>query len=361
MSLGARVGINLDALVHNLNRLSSSAPNARVIAAVKANAYGHGIVEIATALPNVDSLAVARLAEAEVLRRAGVATPILLMGGFLGAEELAKAEALCCDLVIHNQQQVAWLEQRPGAVERIWLKVDTGMRRLGVAIDEAHEFAARIGDCRGGQLPGLMTHMACADDLNSAFSDRQASAFAALAEGYAGDISIANSAVLLGWPQHIAPDGENDKGRSIWVRPGISLYGISPISGRPAAEFDLRPVMNFDARLIAVKSIGEGDTVGYGATWRASRRTTIGIVSAGYGDGYSRFLPSGTPVLVNGRRASLAGVVSMDLMAIDLGEAATDAVGDWVRLWGEGMPVEEVAEHADTTAYPLVTGVRIRG
>ena len=235
------------------------------------------------------------------------------------------------------------------------------MRRLGVAVDDALAFAERIAERGGGVLPGLMTHMACADDLNSPVSDRQASAFAALAKGYDGDISVANSAVLLGSPQHIAPGYENRDLRSVWVRPGISLYGISPISGRSAAEFDLQPVMNFDARLIAVKRICQGDTVGYGATWEASEATTIGIVSAGYGDGYSRFLPSGTPVLVNERRATVAGVISMDLLAIDLGSGATDAVGDWVRLWGDGLPVEEVARHADTTAYPLVTGVRVRG
>ena len=354
MSFGARARIRLDALTANFDRLHDTVPGARVIAAVKANAYGHGLLTVARALEKADSLAVARLCEAEYLRTAGVETGMLLMGGVIDAEELAVAIDLDCDLVVHNALQVSLLEQSRVRPARVWLKIDTGMHRLGVAPEDASSLIERLG--RTADDVGLMTHLANADDRSDTMSLTQLERFRKLSTGFDGDVSIANSAALLGWSDEIALAALGQSG-DVWIRPGISLYGISPLVDVSAAELDLQPVMQFETTLIDVKDIGEGERVGYGGIFEAQRDTRIGIAGAGYGDGYSRFLPSGTPVLVNGRRVPLAGVVSMDLIAVDLGPDSEDAIGDRVVLWGEGLPVEEVARCANTTAYPLVTGV----
>lgn len=358
MSFGARAHVRLDALKANFKLLSSQVPGARVMAAVKANAYGHGIVEVSKALPNADALAVARLIEAESLRTAGIRNSIVLMGGVTTADELERAAELSCDLVVHTPLQIDLLERKRVSPLKIWLKIDTGMHRLGFDIEDVPAAIKRLEHVAGDL--GLMTHLANADDTTDPMSGRQFERLMTIAEGFHGDLSIANSAALLGWAESLTSIRATGKDASTWIRPGISLYGISPLKGRTAQELGLEPVMNFDTTLLAVRRVPAGEAVGYGGRWTASEDTVIGIAAAGYGDGYSRFLPSNTPVLVNGRRVPLAGVISMDLLAVDLGPRAEDKVGDPVRLWGEGLPVEEVASHADTTAYPLVTGVQQR-
>lgn len=360
MSFGARVDVRPAALEHNLERLMRCAPGTRVIAAVKANAYGHGLVAVSRVLADAGTLAVARLVEARALRRAGLETPILLMGGVIDRDELATAASLDLGLVIHSEQQVALLEDERVDLPQLWLKIDTGMHRLGVAPEDCDRLARRLSRIRDGRPPGLMTHLSSADDPDDGATAVQAARFAELAADHEGDLSIANSALLLGWPELLASTLDGRSADSVWIRPGISLYGISPMAGGTGEDHGLKPAMNFDTTLIAVKPLAAGEAVGYGGTWRAPRDTMLGIAAAGYGDGYSRFIPSGTAVLVNGRRASLAGVISMDLCAIDLGTDANDRAGDPVRLWGEGLPVEDVAAAAGTTAYPLVTGVRER-
>ena len=357
MSFGARAVIRLDALRANFETLRSAAPGSRVIAAVKANAYGHGLLTVARALPDADALGVARLPEALVLRAAGIDNAIVLMAGVVDDAELEVAVSNRCDLVVHTEAQVALLERAGNEPLRVWLKIDTGMNRLGVRPQEVLPLIERLRGSRGvGQL-GLMTHLANADDVDDTTSLAQIERFATLAKGFDGDISIANSAALLGWTTDIADRRRWDNRGDVWIRPGISLYGISPLIGRTADELGLRPVMQFETTLIAVKPIEKGGRVGYGGTWQAERDSVLGIAAAGYGDGYSRFIPSGTPALVNGRRVPLVGVVSMDLLAVDLGPNARDAIGDTVVLWGDGLPVEEIAGYANTTAYPLVTGV----
>lgn len=360
MSFGARASIRLDALQSNFERLKAAGPSCKVIAAVKANAYGHGLTKVASALPGADALGVARLPEAEQLRAAGIQTPLLLMGGVISAPELRTALELDCDLVVHSEFQVELLETFGRCSSRAWLKVDTGMGRLGVRPEEAPALMQRLRRISGLESPGLMTHLANADDRQDRTSEKQIARFARLSDGFDGDISIGNSAALLGWADAINPSGAktpwNHSGDT-WIRPGISLYGISPLVGVSAAELGLRAVMQFETVLIAVKSIRAGEHVGYGGHWVPSEDTVVGIAAAGYGDGYSRFIPSGTPVLVNGRRVAVAGVISMDLTAIDLGPDATERTGDRVILWGDALPVEEVAACAETTAYPLVTGV----
>ena len=360
MSFGARAIIRLDALQANFERLKAAGPSCKVIAAVKANAYGHGLTTVASALPGADALGVARLPEAERLRAAGIQTPVLLMGGVVTIAELRTALELGCDLVVHAEFQLELLETFGRCSSRAWLKVDTGMGRLGVRPGEAAVLMERLRRIAGLEHPGLMTHLANADDRQDPSSERQIERFARLSDGFEGDISIGNSAALLGRADAINPTGANSPwchSGDTWIRPGISLYGISPLVGYSAAELGLRAVMQFETTLIAVKAIRAGERVGYGGHWVASEDTVIGIAAAGYGDGYSRFIPSGTPVLVNGRRVAVAGVISMDLTAIDLGPNAAERTGDKVTLWGDDLPVEEIAACAKTTAYPLVTGV----
>ncbi len=358
MNFGARIDIRLAALKHNFDHLKSTVPGCKTMVAVKANAYGHGLLNISRNLKDADALAVARLNEAVNLRDAGIDKDIVVLGGFIDGDELAHALALNCTLVVHSEYQVALLESGGDIAARIWLKIDTGMNRLGVAPERAVALIGRLRRC-GGDM-GLMTHLANADDLGDPMSGIQLQRFLELANDFDGDVSIANSAALLGWQSQLnASDLWKNSGDHC-IRPGLSLYGISPLKGKTAADFNLRAVMQFESALVAVKPVRKGESVGYGGHWRAERDSTLGIVAAGYGDGYSRFLPSGTPVLINRRRVPLAGVISMDMCAVDLGPDARDEIGDRVELWGSELPVEEVAEFANTTAYPLVCGVTDR-
>ncbi len=360
MSFGARVEIRLDALTHNFEILKGTVPGSRVMVAVKANAYGHGLVTVSRALAQADAFAVARLNEAVRLREAGIEQTIVLLGGVADSDELALATTLRCALVVHSEYQIAMLEAAKINPVYVWLKIDTGMNRLGVRADEAATLISRLRRLGCDQDLGLMTHFANADDVSDPSSNQQLQRFVEIADRFDGDVSVANSAALLGWTAQINAPGTWNNTGEVWIRPGLSLYGVSPLVGKTAADFDLRPVMHFESTLIAVKPVRKGERVGYGGHWLAQRDSVLGIVAAGYGDGYSRFLPSGTPLRVNGRRVPLAGVISMDLCAVDLGPSARDVVGDPVVLWGDSLPVEEIAQYADTTAYPLLCGVRNR-
>ncbi len=357
MSFGARALIKLGALRHNLQVIRDKAPGSRVMAVVKANAYGHGLLEVAGALSDADSLGVARLTEAQAMRAAGIESPIVILEGVYTAEELDMAVALGCEIVVHCMEQLELLEKLEARDLTVWLKFDTGMNRLGFRASEADALTDRARRCRAiGELR-LMSHLANADDRHDDTTAEQVRLFQSIAEDFEGDVSIANSAGVFGWPDTAWPGGIFRPSGHIWIRPGISLYGISPFKGTSGADLGLRPVMQFRSRLISVKAISAGERVGYCGTWEAERDSVIGIAAAGYGDGYSRFLPSGTPVLANNRRVPLAGRVSMDMIAVDLGPDAPDAVGDPVLLWGEGLPVEEIANHAGTIPYQLVCGV----
>ncbi len=352
MSFGARALIKLGALRHNLQVIRNKAPGAKVMAVVKANAYGHGLLEVAGALFDADSLAVARLTEAKALRAAGIEAPIVLLEGVFAAEELDAAVGLACEIVVHCSEQLAWLEELGAGDLTVWLKFDTGMNRLGFHVSQADVLINRARNCTVVGELRVMSHFANADDRQDGKTAEQLRLFQSIAEDFKGDVSIANSAGIFGWP-----DGTLSPSGDIWIRPGISLYGISPFKGSSGADLGLRPVMQLESRLITVKVIKAGERVGYGGLWEANEDGIIGIVAAGYGDGYSRYLPSGTPMLVNDRRAPLAGRVSMDMIAVSLGPDAQDAVGDPVLLWGDELPVEEIASHAGTIPYQLVCGV----
>jgi alanine racemase len=342
------ITLDLGALRHNLQRLRAAAPASRVMAAIKANGYGHGLERVARTLADVDGLGVACLEEAVKLREAGITTPITLLEGFYHADELPSICQHALDIVIHHAQQIAILEQQPpDSPLRVWLKVDSGMHRLGVPASEARAQWQRLTAISGVEVIGLMTHLASADDLNDTNTARQLSLFHACCDGLPGERTIANSAGLLGWPQSHAE----------WNRPGITLYGVSPFIGGRGAQHDLRPVMTLRSELIAVNRLQQGDAVGYGGSWRCPEAMAVGVVAVGYGDGYPRHAAAGTPVLLHGRRVPLIGRVSMDMLTVDLRGQPDASIGDEVVLWGEGLPVEEIAEYAATIPYELLCGV----
>ncbi len=361
MSFGARAVIRLDALSHNLERIRAAAPGARVMAVVKANAYGHGLVPVAKKLEEADGFAVARLPEALELREAGIDQPVTVLSGVLSREELEIASRHRVDIVVHDPAQLPFMEAPLPRPVTAWLEIDTGMNRLGFPADDAPGLIARLQvSAAVGELR-LMTHFAEADDTGGAATPAQLERFRGAVSGFAGGLGIANSPALLGWPDIAAGRTQLDLGNGdYWVRTGIALYGISPFSDRSAAELGLRPVMQFEARLIAVKRLASGARVGYQGRYKSARDSMLGVIAAGYGDGYTRHFRDGAPVLVNGRRVPLIGNVSMDLATVDLGPDAGDSVGDIAVLWGDGLPVEEVAPWADAIPYELVCGVMNR-
>ncbi len=358
MSVGPRAHIFPGALEHNFRRIRERAPGCRIMAAVKGNAYGHGLLTAAQAFDGADSLAVARLVEARALRAAGCERPLVLLSGPLTPAELGEAAALACEIVVHTEAQLPLLEEHSTGRFTVWLKVDTGMHRLGFLPGATSAVLARLRAARAVAEVRLMTHLATADDPADAMGARQVAAFMRLSRAFDGAVSVDNSAALIG---DVAPPPTDWGHRGdTWVRPGIALYGISPFPSLCGRELGLVPAMHLDTRLIDTKPVARGERVGYGGRWRAARDTVIGIVAAGYADGYTRFLPSGTPLWINGRRVPLAGTVSMDLAAVDLGAGSSDRVGDRVQLWGDELPVEEVARAAGTIAYQLVTGLTHR-
>ncbi len=347
-----RAIVDSSALRANLARIRSLAPRSRVLAIVKANGYGHGIVHVARALESADGFGVARLEEGIALRSAGCGRPILLLAGVFDADQLAGAAAHDCEVVVHTPEQIALLEQWRGAHEfRVWVKIDTGMHRLGFLPGDLPAALERLSACpRVGRPVNFMTHLANADLRDEAGTARQLALFADLTAGLPGQRSIANSAGILGF----------QSARSDWVRPGLALYGASPFEDADAASLGLVPAMSLMTRVIALKRVAAGEAVGYGGAWRAPAETLLAIAAAGYGDGYPRSAGSGTPVRVNGVLARIAGRVSMDMMAIDVTGLPPPDIGDPVQLWGPGLPVEQIAARAGTISYELLCGVSQR-
>ncbi len=344
--------IDLEALRHNLSVVRRYAPRAKVMAVIKANAYGHGMVRIARALEDADALAVARVDEALRLRQAGIRRRIAVLQGFGTDEELQRHIDYDLEAVVHSFHQIELLENRGDrSVLNIWLKIDTGMNRLGFKIQEAADVTLRLKQCAVVRQPfDTMTHLASADDPSNPFTTLQIEAFGHIEAMNRGERSIGNSAGLLGWPETIAD----------WVRPGLMLYGISPLPDSGASALGLKPVMSLHSRVISVKPVQKGETVGYGNSWVCPQDLVLGVIAIGYGDGYPRAARPGTPVLVNGQRVPLIGRVSMDMLTVDLSSQPHAKVGDRATLWGKGLPVEEIAIHADTIPYTLVCGVTQR-
>ncbi len=354
MSRGTLATIKIDALKHNFSVVQTLFPQHPILAMVKANAYGHGEVEVARALKQADALGVATLQGALSLRAAGIDQDIVLLAGFQDVSELSLAIQHQLSSVVHSFWQLELLEQHaPAAAIKVWLKIDTGMHRLGFFPEEFPEAFKRLQACALVQKPiGLMTHLATADWLNSSFAVQQVQIFHELAAGHEGPKSVANSAFILEDSELIYP-GE-------WLRPGIMLYGVSPFPGRHGAEYGLRPVMTLQARIMAIKPLRKGDRVGYGGTWQCPEDMLLGVVGIGYGDGYPRSIKNGTPVLVNGVRCAVVGRVSMDMITIDLRPYPKAHVGETVVLWGENLPIEEIAANADGFSYEMLSGITAR-
>jgi alanine racemase len=345
--------IDTGALRHNLGVIRQWAPASRVMAVIKANAYGHGLVAVARALESADAFAVARVDEGLTLRQAGVLTRTVLLEGVFDHAQLAAAAVAGFELVVHTAEQIELLRAAPpGVTFTVWLKLDTGMNRLGFkgpAFDAAH---AALRELPAVRAPlNLFTHLSSADTPDSTTTAEQLAQFSTVTALLEGERSIANSAGMLGFA-----DAQAD-----WVRPGLLLYGASPFPGTIGPDYGLRPVMTLHSHVIAVKELAPGERVGYAGTWVAQRPTRLAVAAVGYGDGYPRSLASGSPVLVNAQRAPLAGRVSMDMIGIDVTDVAgVPRMGDPVVLWGDGLPVEEIAVWADTIPYELLCGISQR-
>lgn len=344
--------IHIGALRENLRRVRELAPGARVMAVVKADGYGHGLERVARALEGADAFGVAGIADGQRLRAAGVSQRIVVLSGFDEPGDLAEMRRLKLDTVVHHDAQVDALavDQDPRPL-RVWLKLDTGMHRLGFAPGRAREVFARLRALPSvARDVNLMTHFANSDVFDDPQTSQQIEAFERGTSGVEGERSLANSAAVLGWPE----------AHGQWVRVGGALYGMSVVAGRIGADFGFRPAMTLSTRLIAIRRVRRGERIGYAATWECPEDMDVGVAAIGYGDGYPRHAGVGTPVLVGGARAAVIGRVSMDLITIDLRGVPQAVTGDSVVLWGRGLPVEEIATHAETIPYELTCGVTRR-
>jgi alanine racemase len=347
-----RAVISGAALRANLACIRRRAPRSKIMAVVKANAYGHGLVPTALALQDADAFAVARIDEAVALRAAGVAQPIVLLEGVINAGQLAEAAQLNLDLVVHDPLQIELLEGQSLAHRFVlWLKVDTGMNRLGFRVEEFPAVLERLQALgMRAQEIRVLTHLARADERDSTMTREQIEKFRALTQGLHLATSIANSAGIFSQP---VSHGD-------WVRPGLALYGASPFPGETAVGLGLIPAMNLETTVISTRRVPAGESVGYGGTWVAPRDSLIAILAGGYGDGLPRQLPIGTPVLVAGSRLPLVGRVSMDMIAVDASSMPSLHVGAVAQLWGADLPVEEIATLAGTIPYELLCAVSQR-
>lgn len=338
--------IDTKALKHNVEIIRKLAPNSKICAIVKANAYGHGLIDVSrTLLRQVEGVGVARIAEAERLRDAGINNDIILLEGFLGAAELFKLNELKLSTAVHCYEQVELIEKYASNLSnlKIWLKFNTGMNRLGLDKDEAREVKARLESLPCVQEISLMTHFANADDPSSDYTEKQISFFNSLnSELNLGRSTSASSGILF-FPET----------RSEWIRPGIIMYGISP-SHESIESFGFIPVMSLETVLANVFKLKAGQYLP-NSQFQAQEDTYIGVLALGSSDGYPCQAPQGTPFLVNGRKVSLVGKVGVDHIYVNLGSELQDKMGDKVLVFGKGLPVEEVAKHINVITYELTT------
>ncbi len=347
----AHVVIDRVAMQHNLRQVRALTPNAKIMAVIKADGYGHSMEVVAHALNAADEFAVTALDDVKRLRSQGISKPLTMLSATFDVAQLNKMSAQSVRPVIYDLSQLTTLSQvSPNAELDIWLKIDTGMGRLGLCIEDAHRVATRLINQLGIRSVSAMTHLANADNPDHPSNQRQIKQFLKFAEGHGfSELSIMNSAGCVAFP---------DASRDI-VRPGVILYGISPQLGTSAADLSLKPAMTFKSKLISVKRLPVGSPIGYGSRYTLDTDSRIGVIACGYADGYPRHAPSGTLVLVNGMYVPLIGRVSMDLITVDLGELPVK-VGDEAILWGENIPIENLAEACGTIAYELMCGVTQR-
>lgn len=341
-----RAIIDLAALRSNLSVVRSLCPDSRIMAMVKADAYGHGLVAAARALEDADGFAVARLDEALQLRRAGIPQRILLLGTLLDNEDLKLCSSQRIDVTAHDIATVHAIAAGAALHPlRVWLKLDSGMHRLGLSGAEFTEAENLLRDHNGIIELSHLSHLSSSEDMDSDATNKQLQAFDSVRGDSNRAASIANSAAIIARPTT----------RRDWVRPGIMLYGVNPFGA--AHELPLKPVMSLRANVLSVRRIPAGDSVGYNRGWTAKRDSIIAAIGIGYGDGYPRHAVNGTPVWLNGKLVALAGRVSMDTITVDVTDIPNINTGDEAILWGNELLVEHVAKHAGTISYELLTAI----
>ncbi|WP_420934833.1 alanine racemase [Alteromonas sp. A081] len=354
MSRQTQAIIHADAVLQNFKTLASMAKQSQSMAVIKADAYGHGAINVARILQHVSPrFAVAIIEEAVGLREAGITVPIVVLEGAHQAKECAMAAQYDCILVMHSDEQLQWMHKCEASKRpHIWLKVDSGMHRLGFSVDDIEEVVAQNQSLYTSETT-LVTHFANADDPDNDFTATQISTFENKVASLSLPVSLANSPASVNWPQS----------QGHWNRLGIGVYGgkvstQSSIITSTAPQ--LFPAMTLRSSVIALRNIAAGEGVGYGQTWRAQKPSKIATVGIGYADGYPRHCPNGTPVMIRGQRASLVGRVSMDMITVDVTHISNISVGDTVELWGESISISEVASCAGTIDYELMTRVSSR-
>jgi len=348
--------ISLSAFKANYELANRLAGDATCVAVIKANGYGHGICQLAKTLPEV-TLAVACVDEALVLRQDDINNPIMVLEGIFTADELLLADIHQLQVAVHSDYQLKLLSECAVADKTIgvWLKLNTGMNRLGFNTELTGSLLSRLQSIRSVNALGVMTHFACADEIDKSHTEHQIELFLAATGCLDSSFkelqrSTSNSAALI----------EHQTSHFDRVRPGIMLYGSSPLAHRSAEELGLQAVMSLESKIMAIHELKAGECVGYGQTWCASRDTRIATVAIGYGDGYPRHAPMGTPVWLGDRVVPLVGRVSMDMITVDLTYHPDAQVGDLVELWGANVSVDEVAKAAGTISYELLTGITAR-
>ncbi|OIZ99200.1 alanine racemase [Rickettsiella grylli] len=348
MSRPFTVELNLSALCHNVKRVRDIAPRSKLLAMVKANAYGHGLLPIAKALTDIDGFGVSCSEEALYLRQAGLKQRIVLMEGIFSQDEISLLTDYELDTVIHDHHQLYLLSKHPLPRQvNVWLKINTGMNRLGFSPNDFDAVLDKLSRHAWLNIVCVMTHFSNADNIRNTTTKNQIKLFEQTLKGYPFPTSLANSAAILASP-HVHAD---------WVRPGLMLYGVSPFSNSSGAQYGLKPVMTLKSEIISIHQLKKGDKVGYRGTWISPQSLRVGTVAIGYGDGYPYSAKSGTPILVNGKLTELIGQVSMDMLTVNLLNQLETKIGDSVVLWGAGLPVEQIAKRTSSFCYELLCGI----
>ena len=344
----AQISIDGSALTHNLSRVRAYAPNSNIMAVIKANAYGHGVLTAASHLQGADAFALAVVAEALELRKSGITAPLVVLQGFTTPDELQACFDHELQPVIHQPWQTEILATASGKSLDVWIKVDTGMHRLGIQPDRVAQIHDSLSSSDSVASIRFMSHFANADAPEHTLNNNQIESFINVTSNYNAERSMGNSAAITALPSS----------HMDWVRPGIMLYGSSPLLDTKASELELKPVMTLSSRLISVQQVQKGETIGYGSTWQCPENMPVGVVAVGYGDGYPRHAAAGTPVLLGDCICPIVGRVSMDSICVDLrgdnGQGVSAQAGDPVQLWGSELHIDEVARSAGTISYELL-------
>ncbi len=347
----ARAEIDLSSLQFNIAQIRSTAPTSKILAVVKADAYGHGLENIAGSIADlVDGFAVATVQEGIECRKLQQDKPVVVLSEFWHADQLQYFEKYQLDVVIHNELQLEWMERYRGCALSVWVKFDTGMNRLGIHVTDVANYVDRLDKMQSVATVRMLSHLANADLVDDEYTLIQRQRFEEVQKPLQLESSLANTAGVMRWPQT----------HYNWVRPGIMLYGVSPYQQSAESEIELKPVMTLKARILALKSVPRGAPVGYGGRYITSRKSRLAMVGLGYGDGYPRQLDDRACVLIRANRVPITGKISMDMITVDVTNLEGVVAGEEVVLWGQQLGIEEVADWAGTIPYELLCKVTPR-